>query len=310
MTSNLPTVSVVIPARNAANSLPRCLDAVGLQTYDNLIEVIVAAADDASAAVAAAGGATVVRNPSGTTPAGLNLAIAVSTGEVVVRCDTQSLLPPGYVERAVATLMRTGADNVGGMQVPVGETPWERAIAAAMSSRWGSGDARYRVGGEEGPVETVYLGVFRRETLNRLGGFDESFVRNQDYELNHRIVAAGGLVWFDPELEVVYRPRGTLGALARQYWDYGRSKRRFRQRHPGSLRLRQLAPPMLVISLAICLVASPWWPPAILGPVLYFIGLILAATPGQAPTFRTALALGTMHVSWGLGFLVPGGGGP
>lgn len=307
MTSNLPTVSVVIPARNAANSLPKCLAAVRLQTYDNLIEVIVAAADDGSAAAAAEGGATVVRNPSGKTPAGLNLAIAASTGEVVVRCDTESLIPPGYVERAVATLLRTDADNVGGMQVPVGETRLERAIAAAMSSRWGSGDARYRVGGEEGPVETVYLGVFKRETLDRLRGFDETFLRNQDYELNHRIVADGGLVWFDPELAVVYRPRSTLGALARQFWDYGRSKRRFRRRHPDSLRLRQLAPPALVIFLVLCLVASLLWPPAILGPAVYVIGLILAATPGTAPTFRTALALGTMHISWGLGFLVPGG---
>lgn len=310
MTSNLPTVSVVIPARNAANSLPRCLSAVGAQTYDGLIEVIVAAADDGSAAVAGKGGVRVVRNVSGTTPAALNLAIAASTGEVIVRCDAQSILPPTYIERAVDTMIRTGADNVGGMQVPVGETPSERAIAAAMSSRWGAGDARYRVGGDEGPVETVYLGVFKKETLARLGGFDEDFVRNQDYELNHRILASGGTVWFDPELAVTYRPRGTLRSLARQYRDYGRSKRQFGRRHPGSLRPRQLAPPTLVSLLLVCLVASVWWPPAILGPVGYIVGLLFAASPGPAPVLRTALALGTMHISWGLGFLFPGGGEP
>lgn len=308
MPSNLPSVSVIVPARAAAGTLPRALRSIRDQTYSNIVDVIVAAADDGSAEAAGGEQAIVIANPTGTTPAGLNLAIAASTGEVIVRCDAQSILPPTYVERAVDTLIRTGADNVGGKQVPIGETPSERAIAAAMSSRWGSGDARYRVGGEEGPVETVYLGVFKKETLDRLGGFDEAFVRNQDYELNHRILAAGGLVWFDPELEVVYRPRATMRSLARQYRDYGRSKRRFGRRHPGSLRPRQLAPPALVIFLTVCLVSSVWWLPAILGPVSYIVGLVFAASPGPAPLLRTALALGTMHISWGLGFLFPGGG--
>lgn len=299
MTHNLPAVSVVIPARNAGDTLPRALASVQFQDYDHIVDVVVAAADDTSAA--AAQGVKVVMNPTGSTPVGLNLAIAASAGDVIVRCDAQSKLPVSYVSRAVETLDRTGAAVVGGMQVPIGETPWERAIATAMRSPLGAGDARYRLGGEEGPVETVYLGVFRRDVVEALGGFDESFARTQDYELNHRIIASGLAVWFDPELRVEYRPRGALRALWEQYFWYGRAKRLFGAKHPGALRWRQLAPPLLVIVLGGSLVASVWLPFALVVPVGYAASLLIAGLMDGSP--RSALALATMHIAWGLGFL-------
>lgn len=307
MTSNLPTVSVIIPARGCADVLPRALESIADQTYPNVVEIVVAAADDDTAAVAQAGGATVVRNEAGTTPAGLNQAIATTRGEVIVRCDAQSVLPPEYIARAVETLTRTGAMNVGGMQVPVGETPWERAIAAAMSSPFGAGDARYRIGGSESPVETVYLGVFRRDALERVGGFDESFTRNQDYELNHRLIQSGGIVWFDPGLRVQYRPRGSLAQLARQYLDYGRAKRRFARTHPGGLRWRQLAAPLWTLVLLASLMVSIWLPVALLVPALYMAGLLAVGVSTRRDPLRVATALATMHMAWGWGFLTEGG---
>lgn len=300
-------MSVVIAARDATAGLPGTLASIAGQDYPRILEVVVAAADPETAEVARRHGAAVVDNPAATTPAGLNRAIEVTSGEVIVRCDAHAVLPPGYVSTAVETLARSGADNVGGMQQPVGETFWERAIAAAMASPVGAGDARYRIGGEEGPVETVYLGVFPRHTLERLGGFDESFHRNQDYELNHRIIAGGGVVWFDPALRVGYRPRGSLAALAGQYYQYGRAKRQFARAHPGSLRLRQMAPPLLVVGLVAAVAVSPFWPWALLAPAGYLAGLVLAgmATAPQAgaPALAVPLALATMHLSWGLGFL-------
>lgn len=303
MSSNLPTVSVIVPARNAAAVLPRTLTAIREQDYPNLIEVVVAAADDQTAA--AAEDVTVIRNPSGSTPTGLNLGLAATHGEVVVRCDAHSVLPQGYVSRAVEILLRTGAANVGGMQVPVGETTWQRAIAAAMSSPFGAGDARYRIGGEEGPVDTVYLGVFRRASLEAVGGFDETFARNQDYELNHRLRAAGEIVWFDPDLRVEYRPRDSVRALARQYLDYGRAKRLFWRTHPRSLRLRQVAPPLLVMTLGASLLVSLWLPVVLLIPLAYVVALLGAGVVSRSGTLRTATALGVMHLSWGWGFLFP-----
>jgi succinoglycan biosynthesis protein ExoA len=305
-----PTVSVIIPALSAAETLPDTLRAIGAQDYRHIVDVIVATGDSGSAEAAERHGALVVDNPDRTTPAALNRAIEASRGEVIVRCDAHATLPPGYVSRAVRTLLRTGADNVGGMQVPEGSTFWERAIAEAMRLPLGAGYARYRVGGKEGPAETVYLGVFRRSTLERLGGFDERFTRTQDYEMNHRIRASGGLVWFDPELRVLYRPRATVAALAKQYSGYGRSKRRFARRHPGALKLRQTAPPLMVVTLVAGLVGGLWVRPLLAIPLAYLLtvvgsGLTVVPRAGLAAV-GVPLALAVMHISWGIGFLFPG----
>lgn len=300
----MPSVSVVIPARRAAGGLPRALHSIAGQTYENIIEVIVAAADHESAG--AADGAVVIDNPSGDTATGLNLAIAKSSGDIIVRCDARSILPPDYVATAVEIMRRTGADNVGGMQVPSGDTEWEVAIGAAMSSPWGAGDARYRIGGTAGPAETVYLGVFKRRTLDLLGGYDESFRRTQDYELNHRIIEAGGLVWFDPSLAVTYRPRGSLSDLARQYFDYGVAKRQFSRKHRRHLRWRQTVPPVTLLVLTAAIGVSIWYPPALVVPVGYVLSVVGAGLATPAPWWRVAPALAVMHLGWGAGFLVGG----
>lgn len=306
MSNSLPSVSVVIPALDAASVLPVALESIRDQDYDNIVEVVVAAGDPETARVARDQGADVVDNPTGRTPDGLNLTIARSSGDIIVRCDAQSRLPETYVSRAVETMLRTGAINVGGMQVPVGETFWERGIAAAMSSKLGAGDARYRTGGDEGPVETVYLGVFDREAVEDLGGFDTKFARNQDYELNHRIIEAGGVVWFDPELRVEYGPRGSLKDLWSQYYQYGQAKKRFARQHPASLRWRQLAPPSLVILLGLSLLASLIWPWALVILLGYVGSLIVGSILTPQANIGTVPALATMHLAWGLGFLTAG----
>ena len=158
---------------------------------------------------------------------------AAARHDVVVRLDGHALVPADYVRVAVETLQRTGADNVGGLMAAEGVTDFQRAVAAAMTSPIGVGQAAFHTGGEEGPAPTVYLGAFRREVLDRLGGYDETFLRAQDWELNHRIREAGGLVWFTPRMSVTYRPRSTLRALARQYRDYGRWRRVVMREHAG-----------------------------------------------------------------------------
>jgi glycosyltransferase involved in cell wall biosynthesis len=301
------TVSVVIPAAKAGPTLKTTIESVLAQDYEEHFDITVAAADDESADAARQAGATVVSNPSGTTSQGLNLAIAQSKGNVIVRVDAHATIPPDYVSKVVHLLQTTGAENVGGMQVPVGTTFWERAIAAAMGSAAGSGDASYRIGGHAGPTDTVYLGAFSRETFERLGGFDETFIRHQDYEFNRRIVLSGGVVWFDPSLQVEYRPRSNLRDLARQYFQYGTWKRRFSRKHRDSLKPRQYAPPVLTTGLVVALLGSILWPqllliPAAYGVVLLGIGLVKLPRAGL-PALGTPLALAVMHISWGLGFL-------
>lgn len=308
--SSSPRVSVIIPAREAAATIADAVtSALAQQAVD---EVVVAAADPATRSAVERiddPRVRVVGNPEGTTPAALNRALRHSTGDIVVRCDAHSVLPPGYVARAVELLESTGAANVGGRQVPRGTAPFERAVAMAMVSPVGAGDARYRLGGRPGPTDTVYLGVFRRSELEAVGGFDETLERNQDYELNWRLRQKGGVVWFDPELAVEYRPRSSPEALWRQYFDYGYWKRIVLRRHPGSLRWRQLAAPALVVGLGVsaALALFDWRKAAVL-PAVY---AATTAGAGVADLVRrrdpAALlepaALWVMHLAWGSGFI-------
>jgi glycosyltransferase involved in cell wall biosynthesis len=315
--NDLPFVSIVIPVRNEADAIRATLEACASQDYPGELEIIVAdgMSDDGTrqtVEAAADGGLRVrlVDNPARSAPGGLNQAIRAAGGTIIVRCDAHAVLPPGYVSRAVAQLEATRAANVGGVQRAVGDGTVQRAIAMAMTSPIGVGDARYRYGGNPGPTDTVYLGNFQRDAIEAVGLFNEKMVRNQDYELNYRIRAAGGTVWFDPELVVDYEPRRTLGGLARQYFDYGVGKRRMLRLHPGSLRWRQLAAPGLVLGLAgsgISGLLGAGTAAAIV-PLLY--GTALAAgvvyetvrQPGKAVLVFPA-AVVTMHLAWGAGFL-------
>ena len=244
-----PAVSVIIPARDAEALLARALESVHAQDYGGPLEVILADGSETPATRQLIRQrfprVRVVANPERTIPAGLNRALRTARYAVIARCDARVVLPPNYLTRAVDTLLRTGAANVGGRLVPVGCTPFERAVALATSTPLAAGAARYRIGGAEGPVDTVFPGVFRYEALQAVGGFDETLLRNEDYELNWRLRERGETVWFDPRLILEYRPRGSLRALARQYFEYGRWKRVMLARHPRSWRLRQLAAPAL-----------------------------------------------------------------
>ena len=315
-TAPWPSVSVLIPVRNAEATIAAAIDSVLSQDYEGPVEIVVADGSDTAAT------ANLVRrqyptvrlvaNPEQTTGFGLCAAHEAASGEIIVRCDAHSVFPPGYLRRAVSTLQRTGAANVGGRQLPVGTSFFTRAVAIAMTTPLGTGGARYRQGGSEGPVDTVFLGVFRRDVLESVGGVDPTFVRNQDYELNWRLRERGETVWFDPDLVVTYRPRGTLGDLAWQYFNYGRWKRVVARRHPASLLPRHLASPLLLLGLAasplLALAGAPWAAAAV--PFIYALALTLGAlTVGirrrSHAAFLLPLVLATMHLSWGFGFFTP-----
>jgi succinoglycan biosynthesis protein ExoA len=339
----LPAVSVVMPVLNEERHLAEAVAHVLGQDYPAPVEVVLAVGPsrDRTLEVAQRLAAndpriTVVDNPSGQTPAALNAAIAASHNPVVARVDGHALLPPGYLRIAAETLAETGADNVGGIMAAEGVTAFEQAVARAMTSKVGVGAARFHTGGEAGPTESVYLGVFRRAVIDRVGGYDEAFLRAQDWEMNHRIRAAGGTVWFQPRMRVSYRPRADLRALGRQYFHYGRWRRVVARQHPGTISPRYLAPPAAVIVSVAGLaagvaglvggVAGPWPPLAwlCLGFAVtgaYLCG-VLAAAAITARGLRPAafvwlpVVLATMHICWGTGFLTsprslnPGRDGP
>ena len=266
----------------------------------------------------------VVPNPERTIPSGLNRAALAARHGVLARCDARTALPRGYLERAVEQLRATGAAVVGGRQNPVGKTAFERAVALAMTSPLGAGDARYRLGGPAGPTDTVYLGVLRRDAVEAAGGYDASLLWNSEYELYWRLRQRGEIVWFDPALAADYRPRGGFAALARQYFRYGRWKRAMLRRHPASLRWRQLAAPLLVLGAcaSLFLAAGGWTAAAgaptagrwMLGaaasvPFLYAALLVggaalVGARQRAIEAALLPLVLPTIHFSWGIGFLV------
>ena len=334
-----PPVSVVVPARDAEATLAAALDSVLAQDYAGGFEVIVADGSEGAATGELLRrrfpGVRVIANPERGIGAGLNRALAAARHPVIARCDARAVLPAGYLSRAVATLERTGAANVGGRVNPVGSTLFERAVALATSTPLAAGDARYRVGGPEGPVDTVFPGVFRRDALEAAGGYDESLLGNEDYELNWRLRARGGAVWFDPALVVDYRPRGSFGALARQYYAYGRWKRAMLARHPRSLRLRQVLPLLLLAALAgsAALAAAgaaagglvPAVAPATGAALLYagavcpaaYLALLHGAAAAIGVRRRCAGAVlapavaATIHLAWAAGFAAgaPAGAG-
>ena len=315
MTRAWPPISVVMPVLNEERHLRDAVSQVLSQRYDGPIEVVLAVgpSHDRTQEVADAIAAhdprvIVVANPTGRTPNALNAAIAASTNEIIARVDGHAMLPPDYLRVAVETLEETGADNVGGIMAAEGVTPFEQAVACAMTSRIGVGGARFHTGGSPGPADTVYLGVFRRAALERVGGYDEHFQRAQDWEMNHRIRETGGLVWFQPRMRVSYRPRPNISALARQYFHYGRWRRVVARTHQGTINLRYLAPPLAVLAIVAGLIVTPFYWPGLLLPAAY-VAAILAGTvitgsslPAPALTWLP-LVYATMHLAWGVGFL-------
>lgn len=307
-------VSVVMPILDEERHLAEAVAMVLRQDHTGPIELVLALGPSSDRTDQIARELAVadprvhcVANPSGRTPDALNAAVAASSYPVVVRVDGHAVIPRDYVRTAVDILCHTGADNVGGIMAARGTTPFEQAVAAAMSSRIGVGNARFHTGGTEGPAETVYLGVFRRTALERVGGYDAHFARAQDWELNHRIRQSGGVVWFTPRLVVAYRPRSTVKALGRQYFHYGRWRRVVAGRH-GTISARYLAAPVLVGAMAAALGAAPWWPWSLLVPAGYALcigvgGIVAGAGLPWGARARVPLALATMHFSWGAGFL-------
>lgn len=315
--SYFPSVSVVMAVRNDATHIEATLDAVLAQDYPGEIDVVVAdgRSTDGTSAILLRRAAKeprlrVVDNPDRSAAAGLNRAIASSKGTVVVRCDGHSELSADYVRLAVEILGQTGAANVGGRQVAEGTTTLERAVAVAMTTPFGVGNARFRYSSVPGPTDTVYLGTFPRDVLEEVGGFDTDLLRNQDYELNYRLRRAGRIVWFDPRLRVTYRPRSSLGALWRQYLDYGRWKRVMLMRNPRSLAARQAAPPLLVIGLILSALAGAigipfWWAvPAAYAAFLAVATIAVSIRRRDRAAGLLPIVIPTMHLAWGTGFLL------
>jgi succinoglycan biosynthesis protein ExoA len=325
-----PPVSVVMPVRNEEQHLAESVQHVLGQDYPGQLQLILAVGPSADRTepiarhlAAAEPRITVVTSPTGKIAAALNLAVRTARHQVIARVDGHALLPPGYLRTAVALLTETGAADVGGIMAAEGVTAFQQAVAWAMTSKAGVGSAAFHTGGGAGPVDSVYLGVYRREAIEQAGGYDEGMLRAEDWDLNYRIRARGGQIWFTPELRVTYRPRASMRTLGSQYFNYGRWRRVIVREHPETASFRYLAPPAVAGLVALGLAAGAaglagiaaggpagvrWLAAGLVIPLTYLAGITAVAatlTRGvpAAVRVRVSPVLAAMHICWGAGFL-------
>jgi len=321
-------VSYVMPVLNEAGYLDAAVTSILNQDYPGDTELILAlgpSTDGTDALVEKLRKQEkrirVVQNPGMDIPIGLNLAIAEAHYPVIVRVDAHTELAPGYTARGIAALQRTGAASLGGIMVATGKPGFQAAVARAYNSRFGLGGGAYH--GEtahEGPAESAYMGIFRRDILEQVGGFDETLRRGEDWELNYRLRKAGHTVWLDPQLRVSYWPRSDPGKLARQFRATGIWRGELVRRLGRQNSLRFFAPPLLLVNLVVAAIFIPLhltgilsgplgWITALVyvGPTAY-LGLLVIATISTTGSLidrlRFAGVLAIMHLSWGAGFIV------
>jgi glycosyltransferase involved in cell wall biosynthesis len=317
-------VSVIIPCRNEGQTIRLVLAAFNAQTYPHdLMEIIIVdgfSEDNTRSEIMAFSQEhpeltiRIVDNPKRIIPAAVNAGILASSGDILVRMDAHSIPQPDYVERCVVAHAEGRADNVGGVWdiKPQVNTWMARSIATAASHPLAVGGAQYRFSDKAQYVDTVPYGSFRKALIERIGGFDESLLTNEDYEFNARLIKNGGSVWLDSRIQSTYFARKNFIKLADQYKRYGFWKYQMLRLYPETLRMRQVIPPVFVISLMGLLFLSLFWSIAriILGLVLaIYLGLLLVVSVFESIKRREVcylylfVAFAIMHFCWGSSFI-------
>lgn len=319
MSDVLPLLSVIVPVRNEKPWIGDCLDSILADAPDGGLEVIVVdgESDDGTDEVVSELSAVDPRvrlftNTSRFVPQAMNTGINAARGRYIGRIDGHCEVVPGYFSGCLERLERKSYDCVGGALINVGTTPAGRAIAAATSSAIGVGSARFRTGrGGESSVDTVAFGVYRRDVFERVGLFDETLIRNQDDELNLRLVRSGGSILLVPSLRIRYFVRDSVRMLGRQYFQYGYWKWRVFRKHGQFASARQMAPSLFVASVVLAALAAPFvqygllLPMALIVPYAFVVSgeSLRLSRASCAPWWRIAQAIATIHLAYGIGLI-------
>ncbi|PKO09642.1 MAG: glycosyltransferase family 2 protein [Chloroflexi bacterium HGW-Chloroflexi-2] len=316
------SISVIIPIRNEATFLNRCLDSVFDQiNIDNfVIEVIIA---DGLSTDSTCGiireyqnnhpNLLLIENPGKIVPTGFNKALMIAKGNIIIRIDGHTVIAPDYVANCVKLLQESEAYNVGGRMNAMGTSRFGKAVAIATSTPFGVGGSRFHYSEKEEWVDSVYMGAWEREVFEKIGLFDEELVRNQDDEFNYRLRKSGGKILLSPAIKSKYTVRSSPKALWKQYYQYGFWKVRVLQKHPGQMSERQFIPPAFVASLFLSLILAMFFPifwvffSLIAGMYLIanlLASMVSAAKKGWQHLFLLPGVFAILHISYGLGFLV------
>ena len=318
-----PMVSIIVPCRNEVGWIAHCLESILVNDYPSeRVEILVVdgMSDDGTRAIVEDFASRHSRvhlldNLKRIAPAALNVGIAAAQGDIVMRMDAHVEYPPDYISKLVLELDRSGADNVGGvcLTCPAKETPLARAIALGMSHPLGVGNSYFRIGASQPRwVDTVPFGCYRRQVFERIGGFDEELVRNQDDEFNLRLIRAGGRILLTPEVVSRYYARDSLQRLWRMYFQYGYFKPLVIRKIGRVMTVRQMAPSTFVAAIAVLAVAGFWsklaWGALALLVAPYVLAIAGVAASalrkhGLACASCLFLVFPTLHFAYGIGFL-------
>jgi succinoglycan biosynthesis protein ExoA len=314
-----PLVTIILPVRNEAQYIARCLAAIVAQDYPrDSIEILLVdgMSHDRTREIVAELAQRDPRvkrldNPQRIVPTALNSGIRAARGALIIRVDGHAVMAPDYVRQCVKVAAQVEADCVGGAIRTLGETRMARGIALAQSSPFGVGGAAFRYTTKAQYVDTLAFGAYRREVFERVGLFDEALVRNQDDEFNFRLIRAGGKIWLDPSIRSTYFSRSTLRALWKQYFQYGYWKVRVIQKHGRPASWRHLVPALFVMGLCVTSLMSLFlfsWAPLLLILIPYLGALMLATIEisqrlgwSFAPVLPFAFVV--LHLAYGIGFL-------
>lgn len=320
LVASLPFVTIILPIRNEAYFIDRCLHMVFAQDYPHqFFEILVVdgmSTDDTRKIVSCLQmrhkHLFTLNNRAQIVSPALNLAIQKARGEYIIRLDGHTLIASNYVRKCVEILQRTQAENVGGRMNAVGESYTGEVIAAATSTPFGVGGARFHYSEKEEWVDTVYMGAWPKSVFQKVGLFDEELVRNQDDEFNYRLRKMGGRILLSPEIKSQYYNRSSLRSLWRQYFQYGYWKVRVLQKHPRQMSLRQFIPPLFAASLGIAFLLAFFIPFGrlllALSAGLYLGANLLASVwtasrRGWAYLPMLPIVFAILHLSYGTGFL-------
>ena len=311
-----PPVSVIMPVLNEEQYLRIAVESVLRQKYDNEWELLLALGPSvdrtneiAQQLAAEYSKVILVDNPLGKTTTGMNASIATARFDIIVRVDAHTALPDNYLVDAVDILTERKADLLGGVMQAVGDTPFQSAVAWGYNSRFGLGGGAYHLGGEEQEADSAYLGIFQRSALNRVGSYDTSIIRGEDWDLAQRIKRSGGLVWFSPRLIVNSWPRAAVIPLSRQFYSTGVWRGWLTRRSLKQASIRYFIPPVTVLAIVLGLIVAVFGQTLGLIPLATYLVALLGVTVTATKVSLHSrvllpVALATMHFSWGYGFII------
>lgn len=320
----MANISILIPVYNEEKYILKCLEAIESQTYDlKSIEVIVIDGKSSDNTVKivedfnskAIIDIKVVENPNRTAPFAMNIGVRAASGDIIIRIDGHAYMEKDFVEQCMLALEKhKSVVCVGGSIITINENAIGEAIALAMSSPFGVGDAKFRYSQEEVLVDTLAFGAYRKEIFEKVGLFDEELVRNQDDEFNFRVIKAGEKILLNPKIKSYYYGRSSIKKLFKQYFQYGYWKIRVGQKHKQVTSMRQLVPFAFVMSIILLTILSFF--SNIFGMllaaevILYSVCLILFSIKVTAKAnklkyvFLLPIIFLTLHVSYGIGYML------